>query len=168
VAHFDKAIPPGGEGKIKLSIRTRGYQGAIQKSAKVYTNDPKNPLTRLSLKAFVKVPIYLSSRYVYLYGKEGEAITRVIEVRAELDRPLTLTPYQFNLAEKLIYSIEEIEPGKRFRIHFKTIPTSPQTYRGLLKLKTNYPEKPEITLWIRGRVQGTAPARKQAPGQVQK
>jgi hypothetical protein len=168
VAHFDKAVPPGGEGKIKLSVRTRGYQGAIEKSAKVYSNDPKNPLTRLSLKALVKVPIYLSSRYVYLYGKEGEAITRVVEVRAELDRPLTLTPYQFNLGEKLTYKIEEIEPGKRFQIRFKTIPISPQTYRGFLKLKTNYPEKPEITLWIRGRVQGTAPPMKQGPGEGQK
>jgi hypothetical protein len=153
VAFFDKAVPPGGEGKITLSVRTKGYQGAIHKTAKVYSNDPINSLVKLEVKAFVKVPIYLSSRYVHFYGKEGQTLTRVVEVRATLDKPLKLTPNQFTLTEKLTYTIEEVEKDRRFRIRFTTIPGPHQTYRGFLKLKTNYPEKPEITVWIRGRTQ---------------
>ncbi|MEE9421295.1 MAG: OS_HP3 family (seleno)protein, partial [Desulfatiglandaceae bacterium] len=34
----------------------------------------------------------------------------------------------------------------------KSIPGPPQTYTGFLKIKTNYPEKPEITVRIRGRI----------------
>jgi hypothetical protein len=149
VAHFDKAIPPGGEGKIRLSVRTSGYQGAIQKSARVYTNDPDRNVVRLLLKGVVKAPIRLSPRHVRLYGKEDQILTRMIEVTAELDKPLELTPSHFNLREKLTYTIEEIEKGRRFQIHFKSMPSHPQAYRGFLKLKTNYPEKPEVTIWIR-------------------
>ena len=158
MAHFDKAVPPGGEGKIKLTIRTKGYQGTIHKSATVYTNDPVKKTIRLSLKGFVKAPIIISPRQVRLYGKEGQILTRVVEVRAELDKPLILTPAHFSLTGKLTFSIEEIEEGKRFQIHFTTTPGSPQAYRGFLRLKTNYPEKPEMTIWIKVRIQKRAKA----------
>ncbi len=105
----------------------------------------------LRVKAFVKVPIYVSPRYVRLYGKEGQSVTRVIEIRAGLEKPLTLEPGQFNLEGKVKYTIEEIEKGRRFKVRFTAIPSPSQTYRGFLKLKTNYPEKPEITIRIRGR-----------------
>ncbi len=39
---FDRAIPPGGEGKITLQVKTAGYQGKISRGAKVYSNDPRN------------------------------------------------------------------------------------------------------------------------------
>jgi len=105
----------------------------------------------LSVKAFVKVPIYLSHRYVNLRGTEDQSLTRVVEIKAGLDKPLTLTPSQFNLEGKVKYTIEEIEKGRRFKIRFTSIPGPPQTYRGFLKLKTDYSEKPEITIKIRGR-----------------
>ena len=150
MAHFDRTIPPGGEGKITLKVDTKGYQGEFHKSAKVYTNDPGHSLEILSMKATVKVAIYLSTRYVYLRGPAGEKINRTIKVRAERDKPLNLEPSHFDLGEKVTYGIEEVEAGKLFRIHFANIPGPAETYRGLLKLKTNYPEKPEITFRIRG------------------
>ena len=152
MASFDRAIPPGGEGKITLSVRTKGYEGAKRWSAVVYTNDPIMKTVNLRVKALVKVPIHISPRYVNLYGKEGQSVTRVIEIRAGLNKPLTLTPSQFNLEGKLTYVLEEIEKGRRFKIRFTVIPGPPQTYHGFLKLKTNYPEKPVISIRIRGRI----------------
>ena len=76
----------------------------------------------------------------------------MVDIKAELDKPLKLSPVEFNLGDKLSYTIEEIEKGKKFRIRFKSIPGPPQTYTGFLKIKTNYPEKPEITVRIRGRI----------------
>ena len=108
-------------------------------------------MVHLEVKAFVKVPIYLSSRYVNLWGKEGQSATRVIEIRAGLDKLLTLEPGQFNLEGKVKYTIEEIKKGRRFKVHFTNIAGPSQTYRGFLKLKTNYPENPVISLMIRGR-----------------
>ncbi|MBW2117451.1 MAG: hypothetical protein JRF53_07635 [Deltaproteobacteria bacterium] len=151
MAYFDKAIPPGGEGKIRLSVRTRGRQGKISRNARVYSNDPAKSIVRLGIMAFINPSIQLSPPKIYLIGKEDHAITKVVEVRAGLDIPLTLTAGQFNLSEKLTYTIIEIEEGRIFQIRFTSIPGPPQTYRGFLKLTTNYPEKPEITIWIKGR-----------------
>ena len=152
MAEYDQAIPPGGEGKITLRVITKGYEGNIWKGTKVYTNEPINHVVILGLKAFVKPAIHLSSKYVYLVSNENQSITEVVEIRAELDRPLKLNPVKFNLEGKVTYSLEEIEAGRKFQIRFTNIPGPCEIYKGFLKLETNYPERPEITLRIRGRV----------------
>ena len=148
MANFDEAIPPGGEGKIRVKFRTKGLQGGTSRVFRVYTNDPKNRVIELRIKAFVKAPIYISSRYVNIYGKEAQRISRTIEIRAELDRPLQLTPIRFNLEERLSYVIEEIEADRKFHIRFTRIPGPAEFSKGFLKLRTNYPEKRQIILRI--------------------
>ena len=149
MAHFDRTIPPGGEGKITLRVNTRGYQGEIRKRARVYTNEPHKKFELLVIRAFVKVPIYLSPRYVRLEGLAGRKITKAVRIRAEENKPLKLEPSYFNLGKKVTYRIEEVESGRIFRVHFTSTPGPAGNYRGILKLKTNYPEKPEITIRIR-------------------
>jgi len=117
------------------------------------TNDPAKKIVRIGLKARIKGAIYLSSHSVYLLGMEQQAITRSVQVRSELNKPLKLKPIQFDLAGKVRYRIDEIEKGKKFRIRFSVVPGPPQSYRGMLRIKTNYPEKQEIFLRIRGKIQ---------------
>jgi len=51
------------------------------------------------------------------------------------------------------YSIEEVEKGRVFHIRFAGILQAGQNFSGQLRLKTNYEEKPDITIPIRGYVQ---------------
>jgi hypothetical protein len=156
VAHFDRAIPPGGEGEVTLKIDTKGYQGKIRKKAKVYTNDPRNKFEVLRIEAFVKAVISVSPKYVSLKGMADRKITKTVRVRAEQDKPLKLEPNHFNITGKVIdYRIEEVEAGREFRIHFTSIPGNAGIYRGFLKLKTNYPERPEIKIWIKAKFKRT-------------
>lgn len=83
----------------------------------------------------------------------GKKITRTVQIRAEEDKPLKLEQSYFSLSKKVTYRIEEVEAGRMFRIHFTGIPGPAGTYRGVLKLKTNYPEKPEIIIRIRAKFQ---------------
>ena len=153
MARFDRTIPPGGEGKITLRINTRGYQGAVSKSARIYTNDPLKNYEIITINAFVKVPIYISNRYIYLTGIADKKISRTIVVKANEKKSLKLEKSSFNLSKTIAYRIQELEPGRVFRIHFTSIPGSVGIYRGALKLKTNYPEKPEIIILIRAKFQ---------------
>lgn len=151
-AEFDKAVPPGGEGTIKLKVTTEGYEGPIEKTARIYSNDPAMGETFFKITANVRVPIHLSTYYVLLAGGEGQAATKTVEIRAEREKPLTLTPTAFNLEEKLAYTLEEVEKGRRYLLHFKPLPGVSGSYQGFLKLKTNYEEKPELTIRIRARL----------------
>jgi hypothetical protein len=151
VAQFDRAIPPGGAGSITLKLKTKGYQGTVLKAARVRTNDPNNQELMLRIKGSVKVAVFVSNRYIYFFGAPDQSITRVAEVRAERKKPLELTPQEFTLEGKVTYDIKEVEKGRKYTVQFTNIPVPDQHYRGILKLKTKYPEKPEITFTIVGR-----------------
>jgi hypothetical protein len=151
VAYFDRSIPPGGEGKITLRINTRGYDGKIRKAARIYTNDPKAPGEMLVIEALVKTPIVISDRMVFLHGTTQETITRTVDIKGELSKPLKLEPVDYTLDKKVKFNIEEVARGKHYRVTFTSIPNVGNYYQGLLKLRTSYPEKPELVIHVRGK-----------------
>jgi hypothetical protein len=152
VVDFDPLIPPKGEGRIKVKIDTRGFDGPERWVVKVFSNDPKWKEAVLDLRATIKPVITLSGSPVFLRGKKNASVTGEVEISTDLDRPLTLTPEQFTLSGKVTYSLSEIEKGKRYQVSFQAVAGKGESYRGYLKLKTNFPEKPEITIWIVARL----------------
>jgi hypothetical protein len=151
VAYFDRSIPPGGEGKITLVVNTRGYDGKFRKAARVYTNDPKIPQETLVMEALVKMPIVLSERMVFLQGTTQETITRTVDIKGELNKPLMLEPVDYTLDKKVKFNIEEVSKGKHYRVTFTSIPNVGNYYQGLLKFRTSYPEKQELVIYVRGK-----------------
>jgi len=151
VVDFDPLIPPNGEGRITVKINTKGFEGSERWVMRVYSNDPKWGLAVLDLRAYVKPVILLTGTTVLFSGKKNTVMTREVEIDTALDRPLVLTPAQFTLSGKVTYSLSEIEKEKRYRVTFQNMVGKRENYRGFLKLKTNFPEKPEVTLWIIGR-----------------
>jgi hypothetical protein len=125
--------------------------GTFIKSVRVYTNDPHMPQTILSVGAFVKAPIYVEPPYVSFYSLKNESPSLTVEIKAGLERPLTLGPGDFNLHDEVAYRIEEVEKGLRFRVVIQDLPGGSENYRGYLNLKTNYPEKPVVNIKILGR-----------------
>jgi hypothetical protein len=150
VAHFDRAVPPGGEGEISLKLKTKGYEGKVRKSARVYTNDPIRQMETITMEAFIRPPILVSPKSVFLQGRATETLTKSVEITGDLAKALKIEPVNFSLKERVEYSIEEISPGKRYRIMFTSIPNAGNHYQGVLRLKTNYPEKPDLTIFVRG------------------
>jgi hypothetical protein len=151
VVDFDPLIPPKGEGKITVKINTRGFEGPERWVVKVFSNDPKWKEAVLDLRANVKLVITLSGTAVLFSGKKNTTLTREVEIGTGLDRPLMLTPEQFTLSGKVTYSLSEIEKEKRYRVTFENVPGKRENYRGFLKLKTNFAEKPDVTIWVVGR-----------------
>jgi len=88
---------------------------------------------------------------VQFTGRNDVSVTKEIEIGAGIDRTLIITPQLFTLPGKVTWSLQEIQKGEKFRIRLKSIPGGSEDYRGFLTLKTNFPEKPELTIWIIGR-----------------
>ncbi|MBP1741306.1 MAG: hypothetical protein H6Q48_3599 [Deltaproteobacteria bacterium] len=151
MAYFDRSIPPGGEGKITLTVNTRGFDGKFRKAARVYTNDPRTPQDTLVMEALVKTPIVISDRMVLLLGTTQEAITRTVDIKGELNKPLKLEPVDYTLDKKVKFNIEEVAKGKHYRVTFTSIPNVGNYYQGILRLKTSYAEKPELVIHVRGK-----------------
>lgn len=152
MAQYDRVIPPGGEGKILLKVNTKGYEGNFSKAAHVYTNDPRNRVVWIGLKAFVKVSISVSPRLLYFGGFAGDTVEKVVTIHAQKSIPLSLKPISFSLSDKVEYRIETVEKGRCFKIAFKNKSVARGWYNGILKLQTNYPDKPLITIRIIGKI----------------
>jgi len=151
VAHFDPLIPPNGQGKITVEIETKGFQGSERWVARIFSNDPKWKEAVLDLRANVKPVITITGAPVFLGGRKKAPMTGEVEVCTELDKPLVLTPERFTLSGKVTYSLAEIEKGKQYRVSFQNVTRKRENYRGSLKLKTNFAEKPDVIIWIIGR-----------------
>lgn len=134
-----------------MIVDTTGYRGKVTKTAKIYINNPRDRFHYISVEALIRQAITVSPESVNLDGKAGEVVERVVEIRAEKKRGLRLEPLAFDLERKIAYRMEEVQRGKLYRVYFANRPGPAEFYRGVLKLKTNYPEKPEITIRIRGR-----------------
>ena len=160
MVRFDRIIPPGGRGNISLKVNLTGLSGAIQKSARVYTNDPSSSSELLAIKAFVKVPIKISPQQVNLTGDEGSIINRSVIITANEEKSLELEPLNFSFNEMVTYQLEVIEKGKKFKVNFKTLPEAEGTFKGSLILKTNYPEKPEIRIHIKANIKKNSDKKK--------
>lgn len=59
MAASSSRLKPGERGKIEVSVDIRGRTGNLSKTIQVYTNDPKNPLTKLTLQIHIKDPVHL-------------------------------------------------------------------------------------------------------------
>jgi len=97
---------------------------------------------------------------VHLNGPAGQTVVGIVSVRAGEERPLRIEESSFDIKTKVTYAIEEVEAGRFFRIRFTAIPGPPGTFRGVLRLKTNYPEKPQIVIPITARLHGAGKAQK--------
>jgi hypothetical protein len=153
VASFDRSIPPGGEGKITLRLNTRGYSGDVLKKAQVFSNDVTKGVQIITIKARVKNVISINPRAVYFRAQIGQELKRFIDISAQEERPLKLKTDQFNLEKFVSFEIKEMEKGKKFQLVFNLNPSASGNFNGTLKLSTNYPEKPEIVIPIRGIIQ---------------
>jgi len=146
--NYDKTIPPGQSGHITLKVNIKGRSGSIEKTARVYSNDPVNNEETLTIKAFIKESIKISSKSVRFRGEEGAVQTQWVDIIAQEQKPLSIKPGVFSLKEKMTYTIEEVEKGRAFKIVFKNMPQSAGRFTGYLNLMTNYDDTPEIKISI--------------------
>jgi hypothetical protein len=148
VAHFDRAIPPGGEGKVTLTLNLKNFQGPVWKSATLVSNDPQKPLLTLNIHGFVRPHIEI--RPAFFVQFQG---TREGEQEKEVDlltnsQPFKILRIENLLGEKIACRLETIVKERHYRLKIINRQKS-AGYSGKIKCFTNHPKKPEIQILIR-------------------
>lgn len=153
MADFDRLIPPGGEGKVKLSIHLAGYRGKVSKSAVVYSNDPQNPRVSISVTAKVVpfVDIRPSDTVVF---RGPAAVLKPHEVEVESSKtPMRILRVESDLEKEVGVKVETLVEGTRYRVVI-TNRVEQGEYSGTIRLITDHPQKPQIAVTVRGMVEG--------------
>ncbi len=153
MAHFDRAIPPGGEGTVTLNLNLANTQGKLQKTAEVLSNDPKKPRVTLKMLGFVKAFIEVSpSNMVVFQGMGDQTGEETVDVVSTL-APFHIQNVETNLGDQVEYKVETVEDGKRYKIVF-TNKVKKGDYHGYVKLLTDHPKKPEVSIRVTGNIMG--------------
>ncbi len=79
-----KEIPPGGVGEVKVTFRTKGYQGKIKKSVTVETNDSENQRVALSVGGEVVADVMVEPRYINFRNVSKENPAQPIQLEISL------------------------------------------------------------------------------------
>jgi hypothetical protein len=133
-----------------LKVETRDYSGKVFKSAHVHTNDPQARVIEISIEGTIHPVISVTPTSILLEGQKGQATTGTVLIRGR-DKPLRLEQVSFDLQDKINYTVEEVKPGKEYRLHFSNAPDLSGIVTGTLVLRTGYPEKPQVIIRIRGK-----------------
>lgn len=152
MARFDRTIPPGGEGTITLEVNTKDKQGNIHQTARVFSNDPKNSELTIGMKGNVWAPIHLRPKYAQLAGTLGDKIETVVHIMGQKKDPLIVQLAWVSIPDKVEVELTEIEKGRIWEVTVENKAKEQTTYKGQIKLTTNYPEKPEMVIRITGHV----------------
>jgi hypothetical protein len=143
VAHFDRAVSPGGEGKITLTVNLKGYQGQVWKTATVVSNDPQNPSLTLSLHGRIRPAIeVLPSSSLIFHGTAEENNGKVIDLKTT-SRPFQILRVTNTLEGKITYQLETIVKNRHYRLKILNRQKTGK-FTGMLKFFTSHPKHPEI------------------------
>ena len=153
MAHFDRAIPPGGEGKITLTVDMTGYDGPVKKVTKVTTNDPENPSFTLTVRANVKQMVQVQpGRTISFRGTPDQTKEAVIELIAT-GPPFQISKMESNLDGKIRYELQTITPGQHYQVKVNNL-AKEGNYSGYLILTSDLPRGKIPTIRVSGRIEG--------------
>jgi hypothetical protein len=153
IARFDRTIPPGGEGKVTLKLDVSGFQGYVKKTATVISDDPAHPRVVLYLEGTVTPLIaVLPEKTVSFQGMPENLKEKVVDF-VSTSHPFRIRKVEDDLGGKVAYGLETVEDGHHYRIRISN-KARHGNYRGSITLHTDFSEKPELTVWVSGNVEG--------------
>ncbi len=152
-------VPPGGEAKIEVKIKTKGHTGLMSKTVRVQSNDPKNPTLKLTLKGTIEVEVGFARAYVRIptisLGEEKAAETKfMVKDRTDFkvlgiesstpSMTATLKPLEGTTDEALVITYKGTKVGR---------------FNETVTIKTNRAGYETLKLTVTGMVQGDIDAR---------
>ncbi|MBA4393946.1 MAG: hypothetical protein C0407_10375 [Desulfobacca sp.] len=153
MAHFDRAISPGGEGKVTLEIDLKGVQGPVWKSATLISNDPQKPSVSLSLHGKVRPHIECRpGSFIQFNGREAGQPERTIDILATL-KPFQIKKIDNSLKEKVSYQLYTIVSGRHYQLKVMNLKKT-EKFSGNIKCLTDHPKKPEIQISVNNNPNG--------------
>jgi hypothetical protein len=125
------------------------YQGNVQKSATVFTNDPQQPQFALQLKGIVTAFIEIRPSNTIQFRGAAEQLLPVTVDLTSATAPFRIQRLESNLDNSVKYAVETVEPGKHYRLRVTNMAREGR-YNGFIKVFTDHPNRPEITLNVTG------------------
>jgi len=150
-------IPPGGEGRITVTLDTARMAGARIKTVTLYTNDPDVPAAGLSLSGHVEVDLVITPDPVYLgrlrRGENGHRDVLVSPGRPDGTATVVAVEHEGRAVRARLATRTDGAPGQRIEVEVD--PDLPiGRFNEQLVLRTTSTREPTMVLPVFGSVEG--------------
>lgn len=160
---YTRQIPPGGEGKITIKVRTNRYGGKrLLKNITVTTNDRKNRQVRLAIAGYVEKFVNIAPRSVRLRGYVGRTIKAVVKIIPEKKYPFKIIGSGLINPMNIRFTLEEAKPprGAGYILTVENLKKEKGRYYDMISLKTDSKIKPLIKINVYGQIMEPQPSNK--------
>lgn len=150
VEGFDRVVPAGGSGRIRVALDTSGVHGVGKLAVRVHTNDPEAPATLLGLDVRVVRPMEVEPRDRFYFfkapGQGGEERRTLVKYG---DRPMAVTGVSCD-SPHFRPSYKPLAPGERYELTVALDPaTPPGKHEAKVTVTTDSPQLPKIEVSVR-------------------
>lgn len=138
---------------MTLKVDLKNYQGNVQKTASVFTNDSDQSPVTLQMKGTIKAYIELRpSNTVHFRGAFDQLVANTVDL-VSVSEPFRIERVETNLADRVAYELETVEEGRHYRLRVSN--KSPDgRYSGYIKCLTDHPARRELVVNVTGFIEG--------------
>lgn len=167
ITEAPEAIGPGGSGRVRVVLDTAALAGPLARSVEILTNDPRNPILQLTVKADVRQPVRIQPDYIRFRRIAGDGPQRAGATLAAADggsftARSVESPWPFVRAELRPATEEERVPdvaGAQWRVDVTLAAEAPAgPFAGHLVVLTDLSERPRLEIPVSGLVRPTLEA----------
>jgi hypothetical protein len=147
VASFDRAISPGREGKVVITVDLKGIHGPFWKSATLISNDSNTPSVTLNLKGRIRPAIEILPSVIVQFKGSGEGqMEKVIDLITH-SQDFQIQRIENTAKDRVEYHLETVVPGRQYRLKIANRQKS-EKYSAMIRCFTDHPQRREIAIPI--------------------
>jgi len=150
-ADSDRRIPPGGQGRITLTIAPYSVLRQFAKKTKVFFNDPNLPQVVLTLKGYGKPFIEIQPSHIIRFrGKPGEALRDQVRFISHLPGHWEIKEARTNIPDAIGVKVKVEEPGRIYVVEVRNKREEAGNYAGVIELFTTSEKRPRLIIRVFG------------------
>jgi hypothetical protein len=150
-ANYDRRIPPGGEGKITLTIAPFSVLKQFSKHTEVFFNDPERSQVTLTMKGWGKPTIEIQPHHIVRFqGDPGSEHKAQIRFISHLNIPWEITSVKNSIPQFIEVTLKPEVVGKIYVLEVKNKSRQTGRYVGKIEMKTNAIRRPRLIVRVFG------------------
>jgi hypothetical protein len=150
-ADSDRRIPPGGQGRITLTIAPYSVLRQFTKKTKVFFNDPDHSQVLLTLQGYGKPFIEIQPSHIIRFqGKPGEDLKGQVRFTSHLPGSFEIKEFKTNIPQFIDVTVRAEEPGRIYVVEVRNKRQEAGNYAGVIELFTNSEKRPRLIMRVFG------------------
>jgi len=150
-ADSDRRIPPGGQGRIKLTIAPYSVLRQFAKKTTVFFNDPDHPQVVLTMQGYGKPFIEIQPSHIIRFrGEPGEKLRDQVRFTSHLPGNFEITEFKTNIPQFIDVTVKTEEPGRIYVVEVSNKRQEGGNYAGVIELSTTSKQRPRLIMRVFG------------------